>query len=163
MPITSDEFRAALSKFASGVTVVTTRDAQGRLHGITVTAFASVSLEPPLVLVCIDNATASHYAFHESGMFVVNILKSDQASVSQQFATPFMDKFDGVEFELSDSGVPILAGTLASLVCRITNAVRNGDHTVFFGEIEKAIINSGEPLAYFDGSYQHLSEFRKTD
>ena len=78
MPITSDEFRAALSKFASGVTVVTTRDAQGRLHGITVTAFASVSLEPPLVLVCIDNATASHYAFHESGMFVVNILKSDQ-------------------------------------------------------------------------------------
>ena len=163
MPITNDEFRAALSKFASGVTVVTTRDANGRLHGITVSAFASVSLKPPIVLVCIDNATVSHYAFAESGMFVVNILKSDQIAVSQQFATPYLDKFDGVEYELSESGVPILAGTLASLVCRISDSLISGDHTVFFGEIDRAIIDSGEPLTYFSGSYRHLGSFPPTD
>lgn len=163
MPITNDEFRAALSKFASGITVVTTRDADGRLHGITVSAFASVSLEPPIVLVCIDNATASHYAFGESGLFVVNILKSDQAAVSQQFATTFLDKFDGVGYELSRAGIPILDGTLASLECRIANSVVSGDHTVFFGEIENAVIRSGEPLTYFNGSYRHLGAVPPAD
>ncbi|MBX7054018.1 MAG: flavin reductase family protein [Pyrinomonadaceae bacterium] len=163
MPITNDEFRAALSKFASGITVITTRDADGRLHGITVSAFASVSLEPPIVLVCIDNATASHYAFGESGLFVANILKSDQIAVSQQFANPFLDKFDGVGYELSETGIPILGGTLASLECRISDPVVRGDHTVFFGEVERAIINSGEPLTYFNGSYRHLGAFPPVD
>ncbi len=156
MSVSSEDFRTALSRFASGVTVVTTKDGNGKLHGITVSAFCSVSLEPPLVLICIERSAGSHYAFGESGLFVVNILKSDQAAVSQQFATPFLDKFDGVGYELSGSGIPILDGTLASLECRIADSVVSGDHTVFFGEIENAVISSGEPLTYFNGSYRHL-------
>ena len=82
MPVTQDDFRNALSRFASGVTVVSTKDASGKLHGITVSAFCSVSLEPPMVLICIEKTTISHYAFEESGVFVVNILRDSQASAS---------------------------------------------------------------------------------
>ena len=86
MPISPDDFRSALSRFASGVTVVTTKDAAGRMHGITVSAFSSVSLEPPLVLICIEKETGSHYAFGESGLFAVNVLSASQAGLSERFA-----------------------------------------------------------------------------
>src|SRR5689334_7499490 len=97
MPVTQDEFRNALARFASGVTVVTTKDAAGNFHGITVSAFCSVSLDPPLVLICIEKATGSHYAFEESGLFNVNILSQEQAAVSERFASQMADKFDAVD------------------------------------------------------------------
>src|SRR5215218_10166562 len=93
MPVSPDEFKDALSRFASGVTVVSTKDASGKLHGITVSAFCSVSLEPPMVLICIEKATGSHSAFEESGVFIVNILSASQSSTSERFAAPFEDKF----------------------------------------------------------------------
>src|SRR5215217_1501581 len=92
--IGADEFRAALSRFPSGVTIVTTRDAHGRLHGITVSSFASVSLEPPMILVCIEKTTGSHYAFEESKFFVVNVLAEGQENLSNRFASQLADKFD---------------------------------------------------------------------
>ncbi len=157
MPISNVEFRAALSNFASGVTVVTTTDAAGKMHGITVSAFCSVSLAPPMVLICIERTTASHYAFEESEIFVVNILGEHQHEVSERFASPYLDKFDGVEFDLGTLGAPILTGALVNLECRLRHSLNGGDHSIFVGEVENAMFDDGPPLLYFSGEYRKLS------
>jgi len=153
MPVSQDEFRNALSRFASGVTVVSTKDAAGKLHGITVSAFCSVSLEPPMVLICIEKTTVSHYAFEESGVFVVNILRDSQASASERFADPSVDKFEDVEFEPGIDGVPVLKDALASLECRLTFSYHGGDHSIFVGQVENVIVRDGDPLIYLRGEY----------
>ena len=154
--ISKDEFRRALGRFASGVTVVTARDASGRLHGITVSAFCSVSLEPPLILVCIDKNTGSHYALAETGSFVVNILRQDQQYVSDRFASYLPDKFEAVGYDLGIDDLPVLEDALANLECRLVNSHDGGDHTIFVGQIEQATIGDGEPLVYFHGNYRKL-------
>lgn len=155
MPISQDEFRAALSRFASGITVVTTRDAGGKLHGITVSAFCSVSLEPPLILICIEKATGSHYAFGESGVFAVNILAADQEAISEHFATQSEEKFGEIGCSTGDLGLPLINGCLASLECSVKNIFDSGDHSLILGQVEKAAIgNDPLPLIYFRGEYK---------
>jgi flavin reductase (DIM6/NTAB) family NADH-FMN oxidoreductase RutF len=158
MPITSDEFRAALGRFASGVTVVTTRDKSGRLHGITVSAFCSVSLEPPLILVCIDKRTGSHYALREIDRFVVNVLREDQQYYSDLFASQIPHKFEEIEYAETADGTPILKDALANMECRLVNSHENGDHTIFVGEITKSYVTEGKPLIYFHGNYRKLQD-----
>lgn len=158
MSITRDEFRAALGRFASGVTVVTTKDRTGRLHGITVSAFCSVSLEPPLILVCIDKRTGSHYAFEETDTFVVNVLREDQQHYSDQFASHLPDKFHGIEYLENADGLPMLKDALVNMQCRLVNSHDNGDHTIFVGEILKSHATDGKPLVYFHGNYRKLKE-----
>ena len=153
MPVTENEFRDALSRFASGVTIVTTCDASGRCHGITVSAFCSVSLDPPLVLICIEKATASHYAFGESGAFIVNILDAHQQDLSEQFAAPAADKFGDREFEPGIDGIPRLNGALATIECRVSAVHDGGDHTIFVGLVEHATARDGDPLVYFRSVY----------
>ncbi|MBK8466503.1 MAG: flavin reductase family protein [Chloracidobacterium sp.] len=153
MPISQDDFRNALSRFASGVTVVSTKDAAGKLHGITVSAFCSVSLDPPMVLICIEKSTVSHYAFEESGVFVVNILRDSQADASERFAAPFEDKFEDVEFYPGIEGIPVLKDALASLECRLTFSYHGGDHSIFVGQVENVTVRDGDPLVYFRGAY----------
>ena len=153
MPVSPDDFRNALSRFASGVTVVSTKDAEGKLHGITVSSFCSVSLQPPMVLICIEKITTSHHAFEESGVFIVNILNDDQSWLSEKFADPLRDKFDGVDFRSGLDGVPILNDALASLECRITFSYHGGDHSIFVGQVENVSLADGEPLLYFQGRY----------
>ncbi len=154
--ISKDEFRRALGRFASGVTVVTARDASGKLHGITVSAFCSVSLEPPLILVCIDKNTGSHYALTETDSFVVNVLQEDQQYLSDRFASYLPDKFEAVGYSLGIDDLPILEDALANLECRLVNSHENGDHTIFVGQIERATIGDGKPLVYFHGNYRKL-------
>jgi flavin reductase (DIM6/NTAB) family NADH-FMN oxidoreductase RutF len=156
MPVTPDEFRSALSRFASGITVVTSRAATGDLHGITVSAFCSVSLSPPLILACIEKTTGSHVAIKDSGIFVVNILAAGQDEISESFAIPTSDKFDRVSYRVGMGGVPVLEDALVALECRLTNAFDGGDHTIFVGTIENASIKDGEPLVYFHGNYRDL-------
>ena len=158
MPISSEEFRHALSKFASGVTVVTTRDSQGNLHGITVSAFCSVSLEPPLILVCIDKRTASHYAFGESKVFAVNILRDEQINHSNQFASPLIDKFEKIEYGKGIEGIPILKDALVNLECRLIDSHETGDHSIFIGQVETAIVSEGNPLIYYQGNYRAITD-----
>jgi flavin reductase (DIM6/NTAB) family NADH-FMN oxidoreductase RutF len=153
MPITNDEFRAALGNFASGITVVTTKDAAGILHGITVSAFSSLSLEPRLVLICVEKTTASHYAFLESGIFTVNILSEGQEAISEQFAAPFLDKFEDIDFEIGEMGLPVLKGALGVIECELRDAFDGGDHSIFVGEIKHIDIREGKPLVYFQGEY----------
>lgn len=157
MPISRDEFRHALGRFASGVTIVTTKDSGGRLHGITVSAFCSVSLEPPLILVCIEKNTGSHYAFQQSNSFVVNILREDQQYLSDRFASNLPDKFAAVKYHSGIDDLPVLEDVLANLECRLVNSHASGDHTIYVGEIERATINDGKPLVYWHGNYREVN------
>ena len=158
MAITNEEFRRALSKFASGVTVVTLRDKDGNPHGITVSAFSSVSMNPPLVLVCIDKDAGSHNAFHESQRFVVNILSEEQAEHSNQFASQIPDKFINIHHHEGLEGIPVLKNALVNLECRLVNDFAAGDHTIFVGEIERTYVNEGKPLVYYAGNYQKIAQ-----
>ena len=156
MPASPEKFRSALSQFASGVTVVTTRDAHGKKHGITVSAFCSVSLEPPMVLICIEKTTGSHYAFGESGAFVVNILASTQGDVSEHFASRVDEKFGDVEHTLNADGVPVLTDAIATLRCTLRHSLDGGDHSIFVGLVESIEVRGGAPLIYFDRGYHQL-------
>ena len=157
MPVTADEFRTTLARFASGVTVVTTKDAQGTLHGITVSAFCSVSLEPPLVLICVEQTAGSHNALQESGFFVVNFLSSEQAELSERFASDVADRFEDVEFTLNIDGLPVLSGCIGALECHVKQTCAGGDHTVFIAEVDAAQVYSGDPLVYFRSDYRTLN------
>lgn len=154
--IGKDEFRAALSRFPSGVTIVTTKDVSGRLHGITVSSFASVSLEPPLILVCIEKTTGSHDALQESGFFVVNVLAEGQEDVSNRFASPIPNKLDEIEYRIGIGEIPVLSDALVALECRLAYAHEGGDHTIFVGLVEKATIRDENPLVYWNGNYRRL-------
>jgi 4-nitrophenol 2-monooxygenase / 4-nitrocatechol 4-monooxygenase, reductase component len=158
MAISKDEFRAALGRFASGVTIVTTRDKSGRLHGITVSAFCSVSLEPPLVLVCIDKNTGSHHALTETNAFVVNVLRDEQQYISDRFASFLPDKFEIIKYRLGIDDLPVLEDVLANLECRLVYSHAGGDHTVFVGEIEKATFGEGKPLVHWQGNYRKIED-----
>ena len=154
--IGAEEFRSALSRFPSGVTVVTTRDAGGRFHGITVSAFASVSLEPPLVLVCIEKTTGSHRALQESEFFVVNILAEGQENLSNHFASQISNRFKGIAYRLGLGEIPVLEDALATLECRLAYTHEGGDHTIFVGLVEKSEVKPKKPLVYWHGDYRKL-------
>lgn len=156
MTISKDEFRHALGRFASGVTVITSKDQSGHLHGITVSAFASVSLEPPLVLICIDKTTGTHHALSETEAFVVNVLRDDQQYLSDRFASYLPHKFDEVEHTKGINDLPVISDALANLECRLVNRFDGGDHTVYIGQIERATVRDGEPLIYWHGNYRKL-------
>ena len=153
MSVTQEAFRAALGSFASGVTVVTTKDVRNKLLGITVSAFCSVSLEPPMVLICIEKTAGSHYAFEESNVFVVNILREGEAAISERFASLHEDKFAGIDFEPGIDGVPVLSHALAVLECRVKFSYHGGDHSIFVGEVENVKVDNGDPLLYFRSHY----------
>jgi flavin reductase (DIM6/NTAB) family NADH-FMN oxidoreductase RutF len=153
MPISTEDFRNALSRFASGVTVVTTVDSNGKAFGITVSAFCSVSLEPPLILVCIEKTAGSHFAFLESGRFCVNILAEDQEELSRHFANPQFDKFETIKISDNQNGLILLDDCCANLVCTVKANVSAGDHTVFIASVESARVFEKKPLVYFRGSY----------
>ncbi len=157
MALTPAEFRTALRSFATGVTVVTTRDREGRPSGLTASAFTSVSLEPPLVLVCVDHAATAHPDLRERGWFAVNILRREQEGLSRRFAVSGGDKFRDVACHEGRTGLPLLDGALATLECRVVEAHEAGDHTIFIGQVETVSVAGGQPLVYFHGSYQSLA------
>jgi flavin reductase (DIM6/NTAB) family NADH-FMN oxidoreductase RutF len=157
MALTPTEFRTALRNYAAGVTVVTTRDRDGRPSGLTASAFTAVSLDPPLVLVCVDHTATAHPAFRAHGRFAVNVLRREQEAVSRRFAESGGDKFRGVPYHEGRTGLPLLDGALATLECRLVEAHEAGDHTIFVGEVEAAAVSGGRPLVYFHGGYHSLA------
>ena len=157
MAITRDEFRSALGRFASGVTIFTTRCDDNQPRGITVSAFSSVSLEPPLVLVCIDKRASVHDYLQEGRHFAVNILADDQEVISRRFASKDENRFQGIGYKDGLTGAPLIDGALAHIECRIQHAYPGGDHTIVVGEVESVKIGEGKPLAYFRGGYVQLA------
>jgi flavin reductase (DIM6/NTAB) family NADH-FMN oxidoreductase RutF len=155
MPIDDARFRQAMGYFASGVTVVTTASATEQ-YGMTVSSFASLSLRPPLILICIDKTVPSHDMISDAGCFVVNILEERQEHLSRRFATTTNDKFKGVAWHSGRLGLPVLDNTLAAIECRLHQAVDGGDHTIFVGEVVDAEIREGSPLLYYRRGYHEL-------
>ena len=157
MTIDPDSYRSVLGRFASGITVVTTRDAEGRDLGMTVSAFCSVSLDPPLIQVCVDHQASIHGALSRSPRFGVNILAAEQEALSRRFATAESTRrFDGVGYQRGESGVVLLEDALAHLECKLVARHDAGDHTMFIGEVESASARSARPLLYYRGGYAQL-------
>jgi flavin reductase (DIM6/NTAB) family NADH-FMN oxidoreductase RutF len=157
MTIDPDSFRSVLGRFASGITVVTTRDAEQRDVGMTVSAFCSVSLDPPLVQVCVDHAASLYAALVVSTRSGVSILAAAQAALSRRFATAESTRrFDGIGYRRGESGVLLLDDALAHLECRVVASHDTGDHTMFVGEVESATARNARPLLYYRGGYAQL-------
>ncbi len=156
MSVTASSFRRALGHFASGVTVVTTRDASGRPLGLTVSSFCSLSLHPPLVLVCIDHRADTNLGMRESGHFAVSVLREDQVEVSRRFARSGGDKFQGFAFTEGRLRLPLVPGAIAHLQCRVRSFHDEGDHAVWVGEVLSLGTHPGHPLLYHRGSYHRL-------
>ncbi len=146
-------FRQLMGHFATGVTVVTVMSPDGTPSGMTVNSLSSVSLDPPLVSICIDRGADMHATHSGAPGFVVNILRSDQESVSRRFAEDRPSRFDGVGYSLSSEGHPILDGVLAHLECTGHASIEAGDHSVFLGRVVAGASGEGHPLMFYQGEY----------
>ena len=154
--VTTEEFRRACGRFATGVAIATVLDAQGVPHGLTVSSFTSVSLDPPLILICLGHAVTAIDAFRESKHFGINVLAEDQRDLSERFARKGFDRFDGLSWELGESGVPLIPGALAAMECAVEQRIASGDHDIFVGSMVRAEVREGKPLIYFGSEYRRL-------
>jgi flavin reductase (DIM6/NTAB) family NADH-FMN oxidoreductase RutF len=150
-----DRFRDVIGHFASGVTIITARHGDED-YGVTANAVSSLSLDPPMMLVCLNRASRTQTAVSRSGAFSVNILNESQGDLAVRFATSESNKFDGVSVTYSELGNPLLDGALAHLECRVIERVSGGTHTVFLAGVEHAERFDGAPLAYFRGRFGKL-------
>ncbi|NQV83203.1 MAG: flavin reductase family protein [Rhodospirillales bacterium] len=159
MTFDSEKFKKALGFFATGVTIVTGTSPHGVPVGVTVNAFASVSLDPPLVLVCLDKNTGCLEAFCEGEWFAVNILNENQGDLSSMFAGPQEHKFKDQDYQTWDSDCPILPDCLANLECRRINVFEGGDHVILVGRVENIEhADAGRPLLYSQSAYGRLGD-----
>ena len=163
MSLTSSDFRNAMGCFATGVTVISV-DQGGEVHGMTANAFTSVSLDPMLVLVCVDYRARTHAHLHARKRFGVNVLRSDQQAISEYYArsneTHQHAEEAGAHFDRTAHGTPVLRGALAYLECSLRRAENAGDHTIFIAEVEEVVVREGEPLLYFRGQYRGIDKVR---
>ena len=154
MSVDSQEFRKALGRFATGVTIVTGLAEDGQPVGVTVNAFSSVSLDPPLVLICLAKTTGCLGAFSKGDRFVVNFLREDQERLSIAFAGPQEHKFKNRAFHTWDSGCPVLPGCLANLECTRIDVHAAGDHFIVVGRVDRIEhADTGRPLLFYRGAY----------
>jgi flavin reductase (DIM6/NTAB) family NADH-FMN oxidoreductase RutF len=159
MSVTQSEFKRAMGSFATGVTVITV-DYEGDVRGMTANAFASVSLDPLLVLVCVDHKARTHAYLHARKRFGVNVLAENQQAISEHYALPTQTAAQaekaGARFDRTPHGTPVLHGALAYLECRLHTAEDAGDHTIFIAEVEDVVVHEGSPLLYFRGKYREM-------
>ena len=156
--IDADSFRAALGRFATGVTVVTMCSPDGRDHGMTVSAFCSASLEPSLILVCIGHEASIHDLLIRESYIGISILSTEQEALSRRFADPETDRFEGIGFSRGENGVALLDDALVHLECHVIDRHEAGDHTVLFAEVDRAAMVPGRPLLYYRGGYAQLEQ-----
>src|SRR5262249_21403259 len=160
MAVDQETFRRAMGCFATGVTVITV-DYEGEVQGMTANAFSSVSLDPVLVLVCVDQKARTHAHLHARKRFGINVLSAGQRAISEHYAQPDRDpsraeQEAGARFERTTHGTPVLQGALAYLECRLQTAQDAGDHTIFIAEVEEVVVRLGDPLLYFQSEYRKL-------
>jgi 4-hydroxyphenylacetate 3-hydroxylase, reductase component len=151
------QFRQLLGRFATGVTVLTSRSSTGDPIGMTASSVASVSLDPPLVLVSVDKAHDMHAALETGTHFVLNVLSAEQEALSRRFAGEEPDRFRGVSYRENDRGIAVLDGVVAHVECEKQNAVPGGDHSVFIGLVVGGNVTDRLPLLYYRGGYAGLS------
>ena len=156
--VNKDEFRGGMARWATGVTIVTTLDQDGSLHGMTANSFTSISLAPPLALVCVDFRTHTHNFIKSLGAFGVNILRHEQEEVGSYFARKPQDRI-GTPFKhhMSEMGLPIIEGSMAFFGCRVVDSHIHGDHTVYIGSVdEMSLGEKGSPLLYYESRFTQL-------
>lgn len=151
------ELRRVMGHFATGVTVITTMDRSGTPFGLTANAFTSLSLNPPLALVCIDKNAQCYSCFEESKIFAVNVLSEEQEEISRRFATKSIDKFSNLKWRKGEGGAALLDGAIGYIECKIVGSHDGGDHTIYVGEIVEASCSGERPLIFFQGKYRTLS------
>ena len=149
-------FLRACAQFTTGVAIATVLDPSGSPHGMTVNSFTSVSLEPPLVLICIDHKARVNAHFRTCESFAINILRESQRELSERFARPGEDRFESVEWYPGETRAPLVADALAHLECAVHERLDSGDHTVVIGEVVRAVRHEGRPLIYFSSGYRSL-------
>jgi flavin reductase (DIM6/NTAB) family NADH-FMN oxidoreductase RutF len=155
--LSPDTFRSVLGRFASGITIVTARDAGGEDHGMTVSAFCSLSLQPPLVLLCVDAAASMHDLLLGHPHFGISILSSGQEAYSRRFADEEEpDPFDGIAYTRGEHGAALFDDALGHLECHVVRHHDAGDHTLFVAEVDRAEPRDGRPLLYYRGGYALL-------
>ena len=159
MTVSVEDFKKALQFRATGVTVVTTQSEKYGLQGMTVTAFSSVSVNPPQILVCLNQSADTGDGIEESQYFVVNVLDVEQQTTSNQFAggASQEERFQNNPWTASDNGMPILDGSLMALECKVVQKILVGTHWVVIGEVQASVCRTGNPLMYYSGSYRQLS------
>lgn len=155
--IDPDTFRSVLGRFPSGVTVITVSGSKGDC-GMTVSSFCSLSLSPPMVLLCIDHEARMYDILQSATHFAVNVLEASQEVIARRFSDPDVERFDGVGFQPGRSGAPVLNDVLAWMECRVADVFPGGDHTIFTGIVELADSRAGEPLVYYRGGYTQLGK-----
>jgi flavin reductase (DIM6/NTAB) family NADH-FMN oxidoreductase RutF len=160
MTLNPAEFRKAMGCFATGVTIVTV-DLDGEVHGMTANAFCSVSLDPLLVLVCVDHKTRTHAHLHAKKRFGINVLGEAQQAISEYYARPDRSHEQaevevGARFDRTAHGTPMLHGSVAYLDCRLHTVQEAGDHSIFIAAVEDVVVRDGEPLLFFRGKYRNL-------
>lgn len=153
MPVDEISFRRACGHFTTGVSIVTMVGADGQAHGLTANSFTSVSISPPLILVCVDRTITTYPAIQHAHGWLVNILTDAQEELCRRFATPDIDKFDGVTTEPGAYGAPRIPGSLAYLAVRSHAEHDGGDHGIFVGEVTDVELGSGQPLVFYRGMY----------
>ncbi len=151
------QFRQLMGRFATGVTIITCDDAKGGLHGMTANSLTSVSLDPPLLLICVDHRASMLAPLLERRGFVVNVLEQHQEALSRRFAGKHEDRFDGIGYATGRLGMPLLDGALAHLECAFHDAIEAGDHTIVLGRVITGTAHDGRPLCYFRGGYAALA------
>lgn len=156
MSVDQHSFRAVLGRFASGVTIVTTRDKRKRDQGMTVSAFCSVSLDPPLVLICIEHNSSLYPSLEKATHFTVNILSEGQEAIARRFAERGGNRFEGLGYSRGQNGMPVLDDVLGYVECEVIARHETGDHDVVVGEVKVAVANEGKPLLYYRGGYAQL-------
>lgn len=154
MPVAAEAFKQALARWASGVTIVTARCGD-EVHGMTVSAFASVSLEPPLVLVCAEKTSNTNALIQRSGVFTVNVLARGQEALSNKFASKKQERerFVGLECKDGATGCPRIPGAAVAIDCKVTQTVDAGDHLVYIARVEAADVTDSPPLVYYRAAY----------
>jgi flavin reductase (DIM6/NTAB) family NADH-FMN oxidoreductase RutF len=151
-----ERFRSVMSRFASGVTIITTRH-EGIDYGLTANAVSSLSLDPPMLLICVNKASNTQKAIAQSQVFAVNILREDQSELARRFASTQPDKFEGQSISFGELGVPLLSDVLATIECRVTEIVSGGTHSIFLAEVQMAQATEEMPLTYFRGRMGRFS------
>ena len=161
MTATQETFRQAMAAFATGVTVLTIDD-HGQVHGMTANAFTSVSLNPLLVLVCVDHRAQTHAHLSARKRFGINVLSEEQAAISEHYADPDRSPADaeraGARFDRTTHGTPVLHGALAYLECRLQETRDAGDHTIFVAQVEDVVVRDGKPLLFFGSEYRAIGK-----
>ena len=155
-PISPEKFRSALGKYATGVTIVTARGVNGDPVGMTANSFASVSLDPPLVLWCIDCSAPEAGDFMASSHYAVHVLRRDQQRLASTFSDDSIDKFAHLSIERGIEELPLLNDYAARLQCKIVNRHEEGDHVILIGQVMDVRVDSADPLLFFGGGYRRL-------